>query len=233
MINILEYLSEIKKNCRNIVIITLSFVLIASIYTTFFMNQDYEATVKVFIGKQKFKNTMQSYNNEEVTLYQRLITTYSEVIKSKKLINKSINESKINSLKEVEEKIEYGSVIGNLTVNPITDTQIIELKYTSKNPQQSYNLIYSMTENLIAYSKELYPTVNIKVLEQVNVNSSDLMSKKIMVMGIGFIGGLIVSIGAVVMMMYFNNTFKSKETLEEELGLAVLGTIPDIQDINV
>lgn len=233
MINILEYLSEIKKNCRNIVIITLSFVLIASIYTTFFMKQDYEATVKVFIGKQKFKNTMESYNNEEVTLYQRLITTYSEVIKSKKLINKSINESKINSLKEVEEKIEYGSVIGNLTVNPITNTQIIELKYTSKNPQQSYNLIYSMTENLIAYSKELYPTVNIKVLEQVNVNSSDLMSKKIMVMGIGFIGGLIVSIGAVVMMMYFNNTFKSKETLEEELGLAVLGTIPDIQDINV
>lgn len=233
MINILEYLSEIKKNCRNIAIITLSFVLIASIYTTFFMKQDYEATVKVFIGKQKFKNTMQSYNNEEVTLYQRLITTYSEVIKSKKLINKSINESKINSLKEIDGKIEYGSVIGNLTVNPITDTQIIELKYTSKNPQQSYNLIYSMTENLIAYSKELYPTVNIKVLEQVNVNSSDLMSKKIMVMGIGFIGGLIVSIGAVVMMMYFNNTFKSKETLEKELGLVVLGTIPDIQGINV
>lgn len=233
MINILEYLSEIKKNCRNIVIITLSFVLIASIYTTFFMKQDYEATVKVFIGKQKFKNTMESYNNEEVTLYQRLITTYSEVIKSKKLINKSINESKINSLKEVEEKIEYGSVIGNLTVNPITNTQIIELKYTSKNPQQSYNLIYSMTENLIAYSKELYPTVNIKVLEQVNVSSGNLISKKIMVMGIGFIVGLIVSIGGVVMMMYFNNTFKSKETLEKELGLAVLGTIPDIQGINV
>ena len=233
MINILEYLSEVKKNFRSIAIITLSFVLIASIYTTFFMKQDYEATVKVFIGKQKFKNTMETYNNEEVTLYQRLITTYSEVIKSKKLINKSINESKINSLKEVEEKIEYGSVIGNLTVNPITNTQIIELKYTSKNPQQSYNLIYSMTENLIAYSKELYPTVNIKVLEQVNVSSGNLISKKIMVMGIGFIVGLIVSIGGVVMMMYFNNTFKSKETLEKELGLAVLGTIPDIQGINV
>ena len=48
-----------------------------------------------------------------------------------------------------------------------------------------------MTENLIAYSKELYPTVNIKVLEQVNVNSSALMSKKIIIIGIAFIGGLI------------------------------------------
>ena len=215
MINILEYLNEIRKNCRNIAIITLSFILIASIYTTFFMKQDYEATVKVFIGKQKFQNKMESYNNEEITLYQRLITTYSEVIKSKKLINKSINESKINSLREVDGKIEYESVIGDLTVNPISDTQIIELKYTSKNPQQSYNLLYSMTENLIAYSKELYPTVNIKVLEQVNVNSGNLMSKKIMVIAIAFIGGLIVSIGGIVMMMYLNNTFKSKESLEK------------------
>ena len=233
MINILEYLSEIKKNCRNIAIITLSIILVASIYTTFFMSEDYEASVKVFIGKQKFQNTMESYNNEEVVLYQRLITTYSEVIKSKKLINKSINESKINSLKEIEGKIEYGSVIGSLTVNPITNTQIIEMKYASKNPQQSYNLLYAMTENLIAYSKELYPTVNIKVIEQVNVNSVNLISKKIMIMGIGFIGGLIVSIGGLCMIMYFNNTFKSKEILEQELGLAVLGAIPDMESINI
>lgn len=231
MIDILECLNEIKKNYRNIAIITLSFILIAAVYTTFLMKQDYEATVKVFIGKQKFQNTMETYNNEEITLYQRLITTYSEIIKSKNLINKSIKDSKINSLKEIDEKIEYKSVVGSLTVNPISNTQIIEIKYSSKNPQESYDLLYSITENLMEYSKEIYPTVNIKVLEQVNVNNDNLMSKKIMVIAIAFIGGLIVSIGAVVMNMYFNNTFKNKESLEKELGLAVIGAIPDIENI--
>lgn len=231
MIDILECLNEIKKNYRNIAIITLSFILIATVYTTFLMKQDYEATVKVFIGKQKFQNTMETYNNEEITLYQRLITTYSEIIKSKNIINKSIKDSNINSLKEIDEKIEYKSVVGSLTVNPISNTQIIEIKYSSKNPQQSYDLLYSITENLMEYSKEIYPTVNIKVLEQVNVNNDNLMSKKIMVIGIAFIGGLIVSIGAVVMNMYFNNTFKNKESLEKELGLAVIGAIPDIENI--
>lgn len=231
MIDILECLNEIKKNYRNIAIITLSFILIATVYTTFLMKQDYEATVKVFIGKQKFQNTMETYNNEEITLYQRLITTYSEIIKSKNLINKSIKDSKINSLKEIDEKIEYKSVVGSLTVNPISNTQIIEIKYSSKNPQESYDLLYSITENLMEYSKEIYPTVNIKVLEQVNLNNSNLMIKKIIVIGIAFIGGLIVSIGAVVMNMYFNNTFKNKESLEKELGLAVIGTIPDIENI--
>lgn len=231
MIDILECLNEIKKNYRNIAIITLSFILIATVYTTFLMKQDYEATVKVFIGKQKFQNTMETYNNEEITLYQRLITTYSEIIKSKNIINKSIKDSNINSLKEIDEKIEYKSVVGSLTVNPISNTQIIEIKYSGKNPQESYDLLYSITENLMEYSKEIYPTVNIKVLEQVNVNNDNLMSKKIMVIGIAFIGGLIVSIGAVVMNMYFNNTFKNKESLEKELGLAVIGAIPDIENI--
>ena len=54
-----------------------------------------------------------------------------------------------------------------------------------------------------------------------------------MIMIIAFIFGLIVSIGGVIMMLYFNNTFKSKESLEEELGLVVLGAIPDIENINI
>ena len=93
------------------------------------MKQEYEANVKVFIGKQKFQNTTESYNNEEITLYQRLITTYSEVIKSKKLISKSINDSKVNYLSNKDGKITYDSVISNFTVNPITNTQIIEMSY--------------------------------------------------------------------------------------------------------
>lgn len=231
MINILEYISEIKKKFRSIAIITLSFIFIAILYTSFFIKEDYEAKAKVFVGKQKFQNTTESYNNEEVNLYQRLITTYSEVIKSKKLINKSINESKINSLKESEETFEYESIIGDLTVNPITDTQIIELKYTSKDAQQSYDLLYSITENFVSYSKELYPTVNIKVIEQVNVDSESLVNKKIMIIGMAFILGLIISIGIVIMRMYFSNTFKNKDSLEKELGLAVIGTIPDLETV--
>lgn len=229
MVNIAEYLGEIKKNWKIIIMVVLSFILISGLYTTFFMKQEYEANVKVFIGKQKFQNTTENYNNEEISLYQRLITTYSEVIKSKKLINKSINDSKINNLSNKDEKITYDSVIGNFTVNPITNTQIIEVKYKSLNPQQSYDLLYSTTENLIAYSKELYPTVNIKVVEQVHVDYSDLISKKNMIVGASLILGLLTGIGIVIAAMYFDNTFKNKGVLEEEIGIPVIGVVPDFQ----
>ena len=194
----------------------------------FFINKEYEANVKIFIGKQKFKNITETYNNEEINLYQRLITTYSEVIKSKKLINESIKGSKMNYLQDKYKNINYDLLMENLTVNPIANTQIIEIKYKSLNPQQSYDLLYSITENLISYSKELYPNVNITVLEQVRVNLKPLMNKKLTIIGLGLMLGLIVGIGGIIGVMYLNNTYKNQKSLEEEIGLTVIGVIPKI-----
>ena len=228
MNNISEDLGGIKDKWKDIVLIVLSFLLISSIYNIFFINKEYEANVKIFIGKQKFKNITETYNNEEINLYQRLITTYSEVIKSKKLINESIKGSKMNYLQDKYENINYDLLMKNLTINPIANTQIIEIKYKSLNPQQSYDLLYSITENLISYSKELYPNVNITILEQVHVNLNQLMNKKLTIIGFGLILGLIVGIGGIIGVMYLNNTYKNQKSLEEEIGLTVIGVIPKI-----
>ena len=228
MNNILEVLDGIKDKWKNIVLIVLSFLLISSIYNIFFINKEYEANVKIFIGKQKFKNITETYNNEEINLYQRLITTYSEVIKSKKLINESIKGSKMNYLQDKYKNINYDLLMEDFTVKPIANTQIIEIKYKSLNPQQSYDLLYSITENLISYSKELYPNVNITVLEQVHVNLNQLMNKKLTIIGLGLILGLIVGIGGIIGVMYLNNTYKNQKSLEEEIGLTVIGVIPKI-----
>ena len=228
MKNISEVLDGIKDKWKNVVLIVLSFLLISSIYNIFFINKEYEANVKIFIGKQKFKNITETYNNEEINLYQRLITTYSEVIKSKKLINESIKGSKMNYLQDKYKNINYDLLMENLTVNPIANTQIIEIKDKSLNSQQSYDLLYSITENLISYSKELYPNVNITILEQVHVNLNQLMNKKLTIIGLGLILGLIVGIGGIIGVMYLNNTYKNQKSLEEEIGLTVIGVIPKI-----
>lgn len=228
MEDISEVLGGIKDKWKNIVLIVLFFLLISSIYNIFFINKEYEANVKIFIGKQKFKNITETYNNEEINLYQRLITTYSEVIKSKKLINESIKGSKMNYLQDKYKNINYDLLMKNLTINPIANTQIIEIKYKSLNPQQSYDLLYSITENLISYSKELYPNVNITILEQVHVNLKPLINKKLTIIGLGLMLGLIVGIGGIIGVMYLNNTYKNQKSLEEEIGLTVIGVIPKI-----
>lgn len=227
MKEIVNYLQELKKKWRIIAIVTLIFVLVALVFTKFFIKDQYEATTKIFLGKQNFQNTSEEYNNEEVQLYQRLVTTYSEIIKTRRLISSSINESKVNKGK-LEDLTTFKTAVDNLTVTPITDTQLIELKYKGYNGQESYDLLYSITEKIIAYSKELYPTVNIKVLEQVDVVKSNLVIKKITIILLSFIFGLGGSC-AVVILLSFNGTYKNKEQLERELEINVFGVIPNIE----
>lgn len=229
MIQIVEYFDILKSKWKSIVVITLSFMLLFSVYSIFFIKQQYEANVKVFVGKQQFQNVEQVYSNEEVLLYQRLITTYSEIVKSKKLINNAITESKINLSKDKNAmpEVTVEAALKNLSVQPIDETQILQINYISNNAQEGYDMLYSITENLIAYSKELYPTVNIKVLEQVSVEHGNLMSKKLMFTAIGLALGLAIGIGVILLIAYMDNTFKNKKQLEQELGISVLGVIPE------
>lgn len=229
MIQIVEYFDILKSKWKSIVVITLSFMLLFSVYSIFFIKQQYEANVKVFVGKQQFQNVEQVYSNEEVLLYQRLITTYSEIVKSKKLINNAITESKINLSKDKNAmpEVTVEAALKNLSVQPIDETQILQINYISNNAQEGYDMLYSITENLIAYSKELYPTVNIKVLEQVSVEHGNLMSKKLMFTAIGLALGLAIGIGVILLIAYIDNTFKNKKQLEQELGISVLGVIPE------
>lgn len=229
MIQIVEYFDILKSKWKSIVVITLSFMLLFSVYSIFFIKQQYEANVKVFVGKQQFQNVEQVYSNEEVLLYQRLITTYSEIVKSKKLINNAITESKINLSKDKNDmpEVTVEAALKKLSVQPIDETQILQINYISNNAQEGYDMLYSITENLIAYSKELYPTVNIKVLEQVSVEHGNLMSKKLMFTAIGLALGLAIGIGVILLIAYIDNTFKNKKQLEQELGISVLGVIPE------
>ena len=45
---------------------------------------------------------------------------------------------------------------------------------------------------------------------------------------IAFLLGLMVSVGLVFLLEYLDNTYKNKDQLEKDLGIPVLGAIPDV-----
>ena len=47
---------------------------------------------------------------------------------------------------------------------------------------------------------------------------------------IAFLLGLMVSVGLVFLLEYLDNTFKTKENLERELDIPVLGIIPLVNE---
>lgn len=216
-----ELFEALKKRWLMIVTITLIATIISAALSFFVIKPKYEASTKVFIGKDEGDN--QAYNQNDVLMYQKLMKTYSEAIKTKDLVSRSLQGTSLELKPE--------DVLANLTVSPVTDTQILQIKYKSKNPQEAKVVIQELTDEFIKTSKELVPNGNIKTIEEVQLPEKPVSPNKKMNIAIAFLLGLMVSMGLAFLLEFLDNTFKSKEELERELDIPVIGVIPTVKEV--
>ncbi|EOR28245.1 capsular polysaccharide biosynthsis protein [Clostridium sartagoforme AAU1] len=216
-----ELFEALKKRWLMIVTVTLIATIISAALSFFVIKPKYEASTKVFIGKDEGDN--QAYNQNDVLMYQKLMKTYSEAIKTKDLVSRSLQGTSLELKPE--------DVLANLTVSPVTDTQILQIKYKSNNPQESKVVIQELTDEFIRTSKELVPNGNIKTIEEVQLPEKPVSPNKKMNIAIAFLLGLMVSIGLAFLLEFLDNTFKSKDQLERELDIPVIGVIPTVKEV--
>ena len=215
-----ELFEALKKRWLMIVSITLIATIISAAVSFFIIKPKYEASTKVFIGKDESEN--QSYSQSDVLMYQQLMKTYSETIKSRDLISRALKGTSI--------KLDAEDVLNNVTVATVTDTQILQIKYTSTSPKESKAVIEAISDKFIETSKKLVPNGNIQIIEAVELPENPISPNKKMNIAIAFLLGLIVGVGLALLLEFLDNTFKNKDQLERELDIPVIGSIPTVKE---
>ena len=216
VISISEIIDAVKKRWKIIALTTVLAPGVSGIFSFFIISPTYEASTKIFIGKEGAES--EGYNSSDVSMYQNLIKTYSELIKTKDLVNKAIDNS--------EYDLSVNSVLNGITVNTLTGTQILQISYQSKSPSIAKNMLESITNEFITKAEELVPNGNVKILESVELPKKPVAPNKTMNIAIAFILGMMVGFGIVFLLEYLDNTYKNKEQLEKDLDIPVLGVIP-------
>lgn len=220
VISISEIFEALKKRWILIVSITLVATLISGILSFFVIKPTYEASTKVFVGKEE--SSLEGYNTNDIQMYQKLLQTYAETIKTNEVIQAAINNTNADlSVKDVKD---------SLTVTSIADTQILQIKYKNNDPEVAKSILENITNEFVILSKELVPNGNVRVIEAVQLPEDPVAPNKKMNIAIAFLLGLMVSVGLVFLLEYLDNTFKTKENLERELNIPVLGLIPSCDE---
>lgn len=215
-----EIFDALKKRWFMIVSITLTATILSAALSFFVIKPKYAASTKLFIGKEEAES--QGYSQNDVTMYQKLMKTYSATIKTKDLVERALEGSKIN--------LNTNTVLENLTVTTVTDTQILEVKYNSIDPNEAATIIKKVTDEFIKTSKKLVPNGNIQIIESVEVPDKPISPNKKMNIAIAFALGLGVGGGLALLLEFLDNTFKTKEQIERELDIPVIGTIPQVKE---
>lgn len=215
-INISEIFEMIKRRWIFIAIVTIISIVATGILSFWVIEPKYETVSKVFIGKEE--NNEDGYNSNDIQMYQKLLKTYSEAIQTTDLVERALKDS------DYELNIE--DVLSSLNVIALADTQILEISYESKNPEEAEDTLSKIVLEFINTSKQLVPNGSVTIIQKVRLPQDPVSPNKAMNIAIALVLGLIASIGIVILMEYMNNTFKNKSEIEKEFNVPVVGVIP-------
>lgn len=212
----------IKKRWKMIVSIVIVFTLVVAGTSFFLIKPKYEASTKLFIGKdESSKDSKDStYNASDVQMYQQLLKTYTDVIETNDLVARAIKDKNIN--------VSADDILKKLSVTPGANTQILEISYTSTDKNQAKDIIAAITDEFIKTSTQLISNANVKVIETVRIPENPVSPNKKLNIALGLVLGFIVGIGLAFFLQLTDTTLRSKEDLEGILEVPVIGEIPII-----
>ncbi|NFA42781.1 capsular biosynthesis protein [Clostridium botulinum] len=222
VIRIEDIVDVLKKRWKMIILMTIIATVFSAVISFFVISPKYQANTKLFIGKENTESQVQNYNSNDVQMYQKLLKTYAEVIQTNDLVEKAISSEDF--------KLESSKILKDLTVTPRADTQILEISYTNTDPIIAKDVVKLITSQFVQSAKELISNGNVKVIEEVRIPEKPVSPNKKLNIAIAFLLGLMISVGLSFLIEFMDNTFKTKEQVENILELPVIGMIPN--DVN-
>ena len=207
-----------------IIVTVMLFAVIGVIYTLFFTTPMYSSKtslVLVMTGTSSQGDATNAITTADVTLNSKLVATYSELVKSKKVLREVITNLGIDK-SEAEIK-------RNVSVQAKEDTEIIEITVKDENPAHAAKIAQEIAKVFSERINEIYKINNIYLVDEAEVPEypSNINHKKDVVL-FAFIG-LALSVVYVFILNMLDNTIKTSEDIEKAYGIPVLVNIPQIE----
>lgn len=212
----LKELLEYYKSKFGIVILFIALVgILGCLYGLFIQKPMYKSSTSIVLISEAKDNSQLTYN--DVSVNQNLVSTYSEIVKSKRVLSQVINNLKLD--------YSYGALSNNIEVSSVTGTQIIKITVTDGNSKTAKKVANEIAKVFSKEIPELYNISNVNVLDTAEVASSAYNVNIAKQSTIFLLAGLVLGLGVVFVMYYFDRSVKNASQIEDKLKLPVLATV--------
>ncbi len=206
----------------HILLITLIFIVIGTIYTIGFVTPMYtSSTTLVLAGADKTTDTNKqgsTITTTDVTLNSKLVETYSVILQTKDVLREVIKNLGI--------KISEEEIKNNITVSSVKNTEVIQISVNNENATNAAKITNEIAKVFSKKVGEIYNINNVYVLDEaeVSTNPSNINHTKDIVI-FAFIG-IVISVMYVLIANMLDTTVKTQEDIEKAIKIPVLANIP-------
>lgn len=189
--------------------------ILGCLYGLFIQKPMYKSSTSIVLISEAKDNSQLTYN--DVSVNQNLVSTYSEIVKSKRVLGQVINNLNLNYT--------YGALSNNIEVSSVTGTQIIKITVTDENSKTAMKVANEIGKVFAKEIPELYNISNVNILDTAEVAPSAYNVNITKQSAISLLAGLVLGLGVVFVMYYFDRSVKNSSQIEDKLKLPVLATV--------
>lgn len=179
----------------------------------------YQSKSTIFIGKEESKDNNITYQNADVLMYQSLVKSYEYIYKTADLINIALEGNIKKSVDDVNK---------NLKVTSMEDTQILEIIYNDKNPNDAKKVLELINSEFIKKVNSLVPNSNVDIIENPKKPTVAINSKNRIPYIVGILFSIPIALGAALAIERWNDYILTEEELELLVGKPILAVVPKI-----
>jgi len=216
-INLRDLLSYFKKHLVLFVVMVLFVVSAGTVYSVFIQKPEYKAQATVILSSDKSKTTIQN----EINANKNLIDTYTEVVKSHRVLDRVKSEMQIND--------SYEQLVKKVTVASLKDTEIISISVVDLDKYHSYSLANKIADTFTDEISQIYNDKSVNVLDRAVEPQKPYNVDIIKQEAIYAAAGIILAIAVIFLMFYFDRTIKTTEQIEQLFKLPIFGKVRKLE----
>lgn len=162
--------------------------------------------------------TSNQVNYDVILSNQKMVKTYTQIIKSRKILSKVKQE--MNLSYSIEE-------LGNmLLVESVSDTEIIRIKVNSIQREEASKIANTIANVFIEEIKDTMNITNIRVIDEAEPTTDPISPRTTFNCMIGGCAGLCIGLLLAFIIESMNNKIVTHEDIKKYLKIKTLGVIP-------
>ena len=212
-----DIFKALKKRWLLILSVTLMFLIGGSVFVLFFGPvPQYQSSTTVLVDYRASETEALTQN--DINLSQKLVQTYTEIIKSLTILNPVIEEMDLS--------LTPNELLKKISVSQVNETEIIKISVTDEDPILARDIANTLAQTFSEEISHIMKVDSTSVLDEAVLPTTPLAQNKVTKIAIAGILGMMVSVGLVFLFEYLDRSIKTADETEHLLGVPVLGVIP-------
>ncbi len=206
----------LKKNMKYLIILPIVFLVLSMVVTFVFMTPKYSSSTQVLVNQKETDNQMMA---QQVQSNLQLVNTYSEIIKSPRILDKVS--------KNLKGKYSSNEISGMLTVSNQAESQILNIAVENESREAASKVANEIAKVFSKDVSKIMNVDNVSILSKADTEGNQISPQPLVNSVVGIFLGLIVALIIIFLKEMLDKRIKTEEDVTEILDLPVLGTIQD------